>query len=72
MKYEYYYMMKGCNLQSVRVSQVVRTHDGRREGEREKVAHKQVVIISKLERVAENREECCTTLKTRIHLCDRT
>ena len=45
MKYEYYHMMKGCNLQSVRVSQVVRTHDGRREGEREKVAHKSNEII---------------------------
>ena len=42
---------------------MMRTHDGRREGGREKVAHKQVVITSKLERVAENREECRTTLR---------
>ena len=39
MNYEPCFMTKGCNLQGVRVSRVVRTHDWRREGERENVAH---------------------------------
>ena len=33
---KYCYMTKGCNLQGVRVSVVMRTHDGRRERERQR------------------------------------